>query len=121
MKKIITLFSVLSVFFSCSSQENKAVKKLEVSEFKEHLKNQEVQLIDVRTSEEYKQGAISNAKLINFFAGDFKEKILELDKEQPVYLYCRSGNRSGKASKILADLGFKEIYDLKGGYKVWVK
>ena len=52
---------------------------------------------------------------------DFREKIQELDRDKPVYLYCRSGNRSGKASKIMDELGFKEIVDLKGGYKAWSK
>ncbi|VAV83833.1 hypothetical protein MNBD_BACTEROID02-1730, partial [hydrothermal vent metagenome] len=37
------------------------------------------------------------------------------------YLYCRSGGRSRKAAKILAEMGFKEIYDLKGGYMAWEK
>jgi rhodanese-related sulfurtransferase len=43
----------------------------------------------------------------------------KLDASKPVYLYCRSGNRSGKAAKILVTLGFNEIYDLRGGYTSW--
>jgi rhodanese-related sulfurtransferase len=42
-----------------------------------------------------------------------------LDKEIPIYLYCRSGGRSNKAARQLISLGFKEIYDLQGGYLGW--
>jgi rhodanese-related sulfurtransferase len=43
----------------------------------------------------------------------------KLNPSKPVYLYCRSGNRSGKAANLLAKMGFTEIYDLKGGYMSW--
>ena len=43
----------------------------------------------------------------------------ELNKQAETLIYCHSGGRSGKASKILKELGFKEVYDLKGGYSNW--
>ena len=43
----------------------------------------------------------------------------ELDKKTPIYLYCRSGNRSKKSADILIEMGFSEIYDLKGGFIEW--
>ena len=109
----------LSSLLGCKSESKAMVQIVSIAEFKEGLSNNEVQLIDVRTPKEYEQDHIENAILIDFFSEDFKSKIQELDKEKPVYLYCRSGNRSGKASKILADLGFAEIVDLKGGYLAW--
>ncbi|MEE9361664.1 MAG: rhodanese-like domain-containing protein [Cellulophaga sp.] len=119
MKKILSLMFSLSTLFGCKSQAKTIIQKLDVITFKEVIKKGNVQLIDVRTPYEYQQGHIKNAKPIDFFANDFKEKTQQLDKERPVYLYCRSGNRSGKASKILNELGFKEIYDLKGGFIAW--
>lgn len=122
MKKISSLIAgVLCTFITCNSQTNESVQKLDVIEFKKQITGKKVQLIDVRTPEEFKEGAIKNAVSINFFDDSFTQSILKFDKEKPVYLYCRSGNRSGKASKIFQKLGFKKIYDLKGGYKSWKK
>jgi rhodanese-related sulfurtransferase len=139
MKKILLLLITSSIFFSCKSQtkeevkENKTVKTeeivevkdpiqlLDVAAFKKGIVNPEIQLIDVRTPKEFEEGHLENATLIDYFSSNFKETLLILDKEKPLYLYCKSGGRSGKASKILVELGFKEIYDLKGGYKAWEK
>ena len=78
-----------------------------------------VQLIDVRTPDEYKAGHIANAKNINFYDADFKAQMDKLDKSKPVAVYCGVGGRSGKASTILTQLGFKTIYDLQGGMTAW--
>lgn len=88
-------------------------------EFKNHVENTNVTLIDVRTPEEFREGKIYHAKNINYFDNEFVAKINELDKEKPVYLYCRSGNRSQKAAKKMKKLGFKHIIDLEGGYMNW--
>jgi rhodanese-related sulfurtransferase len=74
------------------------------------------QLVDVRTPEEYTAGNIENAQNIDFYADDFKSKITALDKSKPVFVYCRSGGRSAKAANMFKEAGFKEIYDLQGGY-----
>lgn len=119
MKKILSILLVVATLMSCSSQEKETVQKLNVAAFKAQIEKSDLQLIDVRTPEEYEKGHIEAAKLIDFFASDFKEQVAKLDKDKSVYLYCKSGGRSGKASKILANLGFKNIYDLKGGYTAW--
>lgn len=79
----------------------------------------ELQLIDVRTPEEYSQGSILDAVNIDYLNPSFSESIAALDKSKPVYLFCRSGNRSQKAAAIMAEMGFSEIYDLKDGYQAW--
>lgn len=79
----------------------------------------EIQLVDVRTSEEFVDGHIGNAQNVCVTDDDFKEKAAKLDKEQPVYVYCRSGGRSARAAKILKEMGFKEIYDMQGGFMNW--
>ncbi len=101
------------------SKRSDNIKKLDPKAFNDGIQNPHVQLLDVRTPNEYQQGHIKNAKLIDFYANDFKAQLLSLDKDKPIYLYCRSGNRSGKASKLLNHLGFKAIYDLKGGMIAW--
>ena len=83
------------------------------------LMNQDVQLIDVRTSEEYSKGFIEEAQNIDYNSTDFANKISKLDKNKPVLLYCAMGGRSSKASKVFKSLGFKKIYDLKGGFLSW--
>ena len=117
MKQIILIvMSILGSFFGISAQESDHIKVLEVKEFKEEITKTNVQLIDVRTVQEYDSGHIKNAVNVDFFQRNkFVTFFKTLDKSKPIYLYCRSGSRSRSASKILEDLGFKEIYDLKGG------
>jgi rhodanese-related sulfurtransferase len=78
-----------------------------------------IQLIDVRTPKEFAEGYLKGAKLINFFDKDFLDQMSKLDKNKELYIYCRSGNRSGQATKKLKTMGFTKIYDLKGGIKSW--
>ncbi|HUH29193.1 rhodanese-like domain-containing protein [Gelidibacter sp.] len=117
MKNIILL--LLLVNFSCKGQEKQAMEDLVIlspSSFKEEISDKKVQLIDVRTPEEYQEGHIKNAVNIDFLADGFDQKFDNFNKDEPLYIYCRSGNRSAKAAKILSELGFEKIYDLEGGY-----
>jgi phage shock protein E len=74
----------------------------------------EVYLIDVRTPEEYKEGNLEYSVNIDYLGEDFKTILSGLDKSKPVYVYCRSGNRSGKALDSLKILGFTHYYNLGG-------
>lgn len=121
MKKAFILLFLISSSVACKSQTKEVYKIVDVVTFKNELSNNEIQLVDVRTPKEYNDGHIENAILIDYKSEDFSKKIQELDKEKPVYLYCRSGNRSGKASLILIASGFEEIIDLEGGYLAWSK
>lgn len=71
-------------------------------------------LVDVRTPVEFDGGHLQYATNIDFNSPDFKTKIARLDKHKPVYLYCRSGNRSGKAADTLQALGFHAYYNIGG-------
>lgn len=71
-------------------------------------------LVDVRTPEEFDGGHLQYSKNINFNSPDFKAEVAKLDKSKPVYLYCRSGNRSGKAADTLKALGFHSYYNIGG-------
>ena len=78
-------------------------------------------ILDVRTPGEFDEGHIPNAINIDIKDPKFKAKAGELDKSQPVLVYCKSGRRSLAAAAILEQEGFQEIYNLKGGYDIWSK
>lgn len=107
--------SFFTALFGANTQQNSAIRVLSSQEFKAQTENKKVQLIDVRTSNEYKSGHLKGSKNIDFFSGNFNAEFNKLNKEKTVYLYCRSGSRSRHASKKLAAMGFVEICDLKGG------
>jgi rhodanese-related sulfurtransferase len=123
MKKIAILFGLtLTLFFTACKDQSFAqeIKVLTPVEFNDAMtQNKDVQLVDARTPEEYKEGHLQNALNIDVLEADFKTKAEKLDLEKPVYVYCRSGKRSAKAALILKDIGFKEIYDMQGGYLLW--
>lgn len=93
---------------------------LDVVDYKKAVINRKVQLVDVRTSAEYKKGHLGRALNIDFYdKKSFKESFEKLNKKEPVYLYCRSGFRSKKAAMRLLNMGFVKVYDLKGGLNNW--
>ncbi|MEM9328966.1 MAG: rhodanese-like domain-containing protein [Bacteroidota bacterium] len=93
---------------------------IENSKLQELLKSDGVQLIDVRTPEEWSYGIIEGATKIDYYDPDFMQKVSELQKDQPVVLYCAAGGRSHQAANRLKEAGFQEIYDLGGGFRGWV-
>ena len=133
MKKnlIISFMLLISILIAgCSNAEQKqentsaSYKNLSVDEAVALLQsNPNIILIDVRTPDEIKEsGIIENADNIDFKASDFKDKVSALDKSKEYLLYCRTGNRSGQASQVMADLGFTNINNLKdAGYEEFSK
>lgn len=105
-------------FFNCQSPTNKNVTQLSPKEFQSFL-NDDIQLIDVRTPKEFNVDHIDYAENINFFDENFLKTINKLDKENPVFIYCRSGKRSGKSIAEFQKAGFTKIYELKGGILNW--
>jgi phage shock protein E len=76
-------------------------------------------LLDVRTDREFAMGHIRGAAQIDFYRDDFREELAKLDPNVPVYVYCRSGNRSGQAAKIMKSMRFQTVYNLEGGIGAW--
>lgn len=114
-------FVLLTSFISCSTTAQQKTD-LSVAEFEKGISKTNIQLVDVRTSDEYKTGYIKNAVLADWNNDEqFKEKAAGLDKTKPVYVYCRSGGRSSKAAQWLTENGFKEVYNLEGGILSWEK
>jgi rhodanese-related sulfurtransferase len=113
------LLLIIIIFISCENNKGE-FKLLEYQSYKSHIENNSVQLFDVRTPEEYNLGHINGAVNIDFKNEEiFYRSFEKLDKSKPVYLYCRSGNRSKKSADILIELGFSKVYDLKGGFIEW--
>ena len=82
-------------------------------------KDRSIQLIDVRTPEEFKGNHLKGAQNICVTSDDFKEKVKMLDKNKPVYVYCNRGGQSAQAAIALKELGFTKIYDMDGGILLW--
>ena len=113
----LSIFTLLIISLQAYSQTK--ANALDINKTVELLKsNSSITIIDVRTPDEIKEtGNIKNSVNIDFKADDFKAKVSKLDKNKTYLIYCRSGNRAGQASKIMIDLGFKNINYLKnGGY-----
>ena len=116
MKKLLFFFIVI---FSCQT-ENKSFELLSYIDFKNKIELSDVRLIDVRTPMEFSQGNINGSVNVDFNnEEEFLNYFNELDKTEPVFLYCRSGNRSRKSADKLINLGFSKIYDLEGGFIEW--
>jgi thioredoxin len=118
--KFLSLLLICFLFFSCQGQQTKTVQTIDAKTFAEKLKTTEnPQLLDVRTPDEYNQEHIDKAINVNWNGGDFVAKAENYDKSKPIFVYCKVGGRSSQAASKLAELGFKEIYNLDGGIMKW--
>lgn len=119
MKNVFYCLLVSLFFINCDKKE--PVNTITTVQLQELLQNKSIQLLDVRTSEEIEKGYIETAKIVDYFDEDFLEKSTQLlDKNKPVYIYCRTGNRSEKSARILQEKGF-EVFNVAGGYNKFKK
>lgn len=96
------------------------IKTVNASEFKKIIADPKVQLVDVRTIDEYASGTIGQAIQIDITSPHFiKNARKKLNKSRPVAVFCRSGVRSMRAAQMLGKEGFPVIYNLKGGILAW--
>lgn len=93
-------------------------RDLSVNEFRKVIGKNKVQLVDVRTPAEYREGHIAGARNIDLRSPGFDEAVSKLDPRKPVAVYCRSGVRSRAAARKLIARGFK-VYNLDKGYLSW--
>lgn len=124
MRRIIKgIVALLCGLFStaCHTSKHGGVD-LDVNGFAEMLKQTaEIQLVDVRTAEEFAAGHLRGALLIDFNAPNFTERAQALLKKKvPVAVYCRSGRRSAGAVERLRGVGFTKVYNLQGGFLDWL-
>lgn len=129
MTKIILnqLLSVVLLYSltACGQQETKTTtdssvaQDVNIAEFEAKVAEGHVIILDVRTAGEVSEGHIPNAINVDYYATDFKMKVDHLDRDRTILLYCAAGSRSSKAMKLMSDMGFKALYNLKGGYSAW--
>jgi len=81
--------------------------------------NPDFVIIDVRTLEEFVGEHIENATNIDFYSEAFRDMLNTLDKNKTYLIYCKVGGRSGSALDIMAELNFKEVYNILGGINQW--
>jgi len=112
-------FSGLLFIVSLAAGQDANVNQLHSSTLNSILENDRVTLIDVRTPSEFSNGHIEDAGQLNYYALDFKKKLLLLPKEKPVYLYCNTGYRSQKAAEFLIKNGYNQVYNLERGIMEW--
>lgn len=111
---------MMAVVFNCTRPDSAAI--LDPNAFERKLAaTPDRYLIDVRTPEEHREGYLEHSVLINIHERDFTDRLDQLDRSKPVFLYCASGIRSERAAAILDELGFREIYTLDGGTRDWIE
>ncbi len=129
MNKKISILAVLFIFLISSSvytQDDKKqiIKKITSKEAEKMINknkdDKDMIILDVRTPDEYIGGHIEGAQNINYNSDNFSKELEKLDKNKKYLVYCRSGNRSGKAVLIMEKMDFKEVYDF-GGIINWIK
>lgn len=120
MRKIfLILIAMLGIGACVNAQDKNSYGDVDVRGFAKLLANDNVQLLDVRTPDEYAEGHIAGAKNIDIYDDDFISQATEsLDKSKPVAVYCRSGKRSAEAARRLAERGYK-VTNLEGGIIAW--
>ena len=117
MKKVFALMASALLLAGCSTSSSAI--DLSVTEFSAKVAEAGVITLDVRTPGEYAEGHLEGAQLIDFQSGNFENEISSLDKNATYAVYCRSGNRSGQAVKVMHDAGFHNVYNLDGGVIDW--
>lgn len=113
---IVVLIAVIIIglYFLMSTGNHNTISS---EEFKQKYATDQGTIIDVRNRQEYSGGHLKEADYNwDYTSGEFKQKLDQLDKDKTYYLHCRSGNRSGKAAKLMKQRGFEHVYNI-GGYQ----
>lgn len=119
-KTILAIASLVSAaLFLTACSSDSAAQKVSPKEFSEVIADPTIVILDVRTPQEFAEGHLANAINIDFQSGNFEQEIASLDKTKTYAVYCRSGNRSGQAVKVMAKAGFTSMYDMDGGIIDW--
>ena len=124
--KIIVLVSLLITPFLITSgciSDSQILEDITPNEAYELIEkndgNENFVIVDVRTPEEYSGGYIKDAINIDFNSENFKDEIGKLDRNVTYLLYCRTARRSSLALDVMEDLGFTNVYNMKGGIVRW--
>lgn len=120
--KIVSLIAVLFMATCGVKAENPGLETLSTEEFKNRLaEDTSAYLLDVRTPDEFSDGHLAGAHLLNWLDPQtFKTDAENLDKSKTIYVYCRSGRRSNEAGRYLVERGY-HVVDMDGGILAWEK
>lgn len=86
----------------------------------ENGSNPEFIVLDVRRPDEFEENRIENAINIDYTSNNFNDEISKLGRNRKYLVYCRSGRRSSNAVKIMMDMGFNDVRNMKGGITKWI-
>lgn len=124
-KFFASLLGTTVFFVSCAQNNSSDTEKVQepttvsVNDFKAAIDKGGVQILDVRTAAEFRSGYLQNALQADWTNKDeFNKRILSLDKNIPIYIYCQSGGRSASAQYYLLQQGYKVI-NMEGGMSNW--
>lgn len=118
-KKFLAVATISTIFLTGCSSEGGSAVNLGVAEFEAKTQEADVVILDVRTKSEFNEGHIANSINIDFQSDTFLNEISKLDKSKTYAVYCRSGNRSGKAVATMSNEQFISLYNLNGGVIDW--
>lgn len=116
-KTILTIASILIIGMIMFNMFTKKSNDIDVSidEFKEKYAEDAGVVIDVRSQQEYDEGHLAKTDMqLDLMNGEFEDSLDELEKDKTYYLYCRTGNRSGQAARIMKSEGFEKVYNIGG-------
>lgn len=129
MKALLIFISILIIAFTAGALTQpyfkihdtvSIPKNLPPAQFSSLLDSGKYTLIDIRTPEEFSAGHLAGALQNDFYqTAQFSKFLDQLDKNAEYLIYCRTGNRSSKALKIIQEKGFKNALDLAGGIVAW--
>lgn len=110
---IILLGAAMILYYQAKIKNSES--RLAPDAFREMLDRDSGIVIDVRTEAEHRDASLEiTDRNIDVMKAGFEEEIEKLDRDKTYYLYCRSGNRSGRALRILKRKGFEEVYNIGG-------
>ena len=113
------LFFTLIFSISCTNTDTLVYEKIDILSFNKFLNDTDIIILDVRTSEEINAGYIPNSTFIDYYDKNFENKINLIDRSKKIYTLCKSGGRSVNAAKILSKKGFRNVFNLEGGFMRW--
>jgi rhodanese-related sulfurtransferase len=113
------LFFTLIFSISCNNKNTLVFEKTDVLTLDKILNDTDIIILDVRTPEEINAGYIPNSTFIDYYDKNFENKINLIDRSKKIYTLCKSGGRSVKAAGILSKNGFRNVYNLEGGFMRW--
>lgn len=117
---VVGILAITAAFYTADFLKKSKYNNISVQEARDLIEDKpELVILDVRTVSEFEEGHIENA--INIPVDELENRLNELNKEDDLLVYCRTGNRSGTAVKILADAGYTKVYHMNEGISVWIQ